>query len=202
MYPCPVFVTLEGPEGAGKSTVARQLAATLEEQGHKTVLTREPGSGQLGQQIRALLLESDGMSQTCELFLFLADRAQHVESLVRPALAAGSVVLCDRYADSTIVYQGHARGHSVEELTELNSLATGGLKPDVTLLLDLDPELGLARLESKDRLDSEPLEFHQKVRQGFLAEAKKDPERWVIIDASGPAEDVFAACWSALRAQL
>jgi dTMP kinase len=197
-----VFVTLEGPEGAGKSTVARRLASALEGTGREVLLTREPGSGPVGQRLRSVLLDSEGMTQKCELFLFLADRAQHVESVVRPALERGAIVLCDRYADSTIVYQGHARGLDLEVLRSLNEFATGGLDPDLTLLLDLDPKTGLARLESKDRLDSEPLEFHQKVRNGFLEEAKIEPKRWEVIDASRSPDEVFDDCWKVLQSRF
>lgn len=202
MYPCRVFVSLEGPEGAGKSTVARRLVLALEGRRLEVLLTREPGSGAIGQRLRSVLLESEDMTQKCELFLFLADRAQHVESVVRPALDNGTIVLCDRYADSTIVYQGHARGFDLELVRNLNLLATGGLKPALTLLLDLDPEIGLSRLETKDRLDSEPLEFHRKVRLGFLAEAKREPDRWAVVDASRDPDDVFAECWSVLESRL
>lgn len=197
-----MFVTLEGPEGGGKSTVAQGLAARLRELGRDVVLTREPGSGNVGKMLRSLLLDGDSIEQKCELFLFLADRSQHVATIVRPALARGSVVLCDRFADSTIVYQGHARGLDVETLRSLNHFATDGLTPDLTLLLDLDPEVGNSRIESKDRLDSEPLAFHQKVRQGFLEEAKNDPRRWVTVDASQPPETVLDACWEAVKLRL
>lgn len=197
-----VFITIEGPEGAGKSTVAQALGAQLEQAGKEVLLTREPGSGTIGQKIRSLLLDGGDMKQRCELFLFLADRSQHVETLVRPALEAGKIVLCDRFADSTVVYQGHARGLDLETLRRLNDFATGGLLPDLTLLLDIDPVIGTGRLLHKDRLDSEPLEFHQRVRNGFLAEATRDPARWIIIDASNEPETVFEHCWSAVSSRL
>jgi dTMP kinase len=185
-----VFVTFEGPEGAGKSSAIRGVAASLESQGKAVVVTREPGSGAVGAAIRALLLDGDHLDPTCELFLFLADRAQHVAEVIRPALAGGKVVLCDRHADSTVVYQGYGRGLDVEKLRELNAIATGGLVPDLTLLLDLHSEVGLKRIHEKDRLDAESIEFHHRVRQGFLEEAKLQPMRWVVLDASRGADDV------------
>ena len=194
-----MFVTFEGPEGAGKSTALAALAARLREAGHEVVTTREPGAGEFGPAVRDLLLHGEHLDPRTELFLFLADRAQHGSSTVRPALAAGKIVLCDRYADSTLVYQGHARGLDLAELRRLNDFATGGLVPDLTLLLDLDVRAGLSRQAGQDRFDSEPDEFHQKVREGFLAEALLDPARWKKIDASQPPDDVAEACWEALR---
>lgn len=196
-----MFVTFEGPEGAGKSTAIQAVAEVLRGGGRQVVTTREPGAGTLGQRIRALLLEpsESPMPARSELFLFLADRANHVDTVIRPALESGAVVLCDRFADSTVVYQGHARGLATETLRSLNAFATGGLVPDVTLLLDLDPEVGLARIASKDRMDGESIEFHRKVRAGFLSEAALEPDRWKIVDASGPLDSVVEACLQAVR---
>ena len=185
-----MFVTLEGPEGAGKSTVMQRLAESLIQSGHKVVTTREPGDGSLGPKIRNILLEGGELDPKAELFLFLADRAQHVSEVIRPALAIGQIVICDRYADSTMAYQGYGRGLDLETLRNWNNFATGSLKPDLTLLIDIEPSLGLARIKHKDRLDAEPLEFHQKVREGFLAESKFDPSRWAIIDGSRDINDV------------
>ncbi len=190
----PVFVSLEGPEGAGKSTVAQTLVAGLRSKGHEVVLTREPGEGDVGSRIRQILLEGEGITSRCELFLFLADRAQHVETVIKPALAEGKVVVCDRYADSTVVYQGYGRGIQVEALRKWNDFATSGLSPDVTLLLDLSPAIGLERLRTKDRLDREPLDFHERVRNGFLQEAARDAKRWVVINADQNPADVAAQC--------
>lgn len=188
-----MFITFEGPEGAGKSTAIRAVAESLESRGTKVLITREPGAGDFGLKVRELLLHGDDLPIWTELFLFLADRSHHVERMIRPALAHGTTVLCDRHADSTVVYQGYARGLDIEKLRELNLIATGGLKPDRTFLLDLPVEIGLARLQNPDRLDREPLAFHQKVREGFLAEAQREPERWRIIDSTTtPSEIAFS----------
>lgn len=197
-----MFVTLEGPEGAGKSTVIKELAERFSAQGLEVLVTREPGDGPVGKQIREILLHGEAIASRTELFLFLADRAQHVEAIVQPALARGVIVLCDRYSDSTLVYQGYGRGLDLGLLGGLNDIATGGLKPDLTLLLDLPPEVGLARQSSKDRLDNEPIEFHRKIRNGFLAEASVEPLRWVVVDAQQSVEDVVAACAVAIAAKL
>lgn len=186
-----MFITFEGPEGGGKSTQIRQLADFLAGEGREVVLTREPGGSVMGPQIRKLLLDSDEVYPLSELFLFLADRASHVAQLIRPALKRGAVVLCDRYADSTIVYQGYARGGDIEWLRDLNHRATAGLVPDLTVLLDLPPAVGLGRQTDQDRLDREPLEFHERVRAGFLAEAALHPERYLVIDATQTPEKIF-----------
>ena len=197
-----MFVTFEGPEGGGKSTVLRAVAQRLESEGVPIVATREPGAGAVGEAIRNIILHSEDIDRHTELFLFLADRANHVETIVRPALAEGNVVLCDRFSDSTIVYQGHARGLAVEILRSVNLFATNGLKPDLTILFDIDPELGLSRLRTKDRLDSEPLAFHKRVRAGFLAEAEREPHRWQTIDASMEVESVIERVYQAIRQKL
>lgn len=192
-----MFVTFEGPEGGGKSTTLRTVADRLTEEGFPILTSREPGSGPVGAKIRELVLHAETLDRHAELFLFLADRANHVASIILPALSAGKVVLCDRFADSTIVYQGHARGLPVDVLRSFNLFATNGLKPDLTILLDLEAEVGLERIENKDRLDMEPLAFHKRVRAGFLAEVERDRQRWVVVDASrdpkSVADDVHAA---------
>lgn len=193
-----MFVTFEGPEGGGKSTLIQSLAAILRDRGLDVVVTREPGSGPVGVSIREILLHGDHLDHKAELFLFLADRAQHVSTFIRPALERGSWVLCDRYSDSTVVYQGYGRGLDPVELRKWNDFATGGLAPDVTFLLDIDPAQGLARIASKDRLDSEPLDFHKRIRDGFLAEAAQTPRRWVILDASRPPAEVLEAARAVL----
>lgn len=189
-YDRAVFVTFEGPEGAGKSTLIASLAAVLRDRGHAVLTTREPGSGEFGQKIRAILLEGDAIDPRAELFLFLADRAQHVAVTVRPALERGEIVLCDRFGDSTVVYQGVARGLDPDLARKLNEIATGAVRPNLTLLLDLEVEMGLSRIQSKDRLDREPISFHQKVRSGFLAEAAREPDRWVVLDATKPPDEL------------
>lgn len=194
-----MFITFEGPEGAGKSTQLARLAGRLRDAGRNVVMTREPGGGTLGPAIRALLLEGEEVPPRSELFLFLADRAAHVQNVVRPAIARGDLVLCDRHADSTVVYQGHGRGMDVEQLRNLNALATEGLVPDLTLLFDLPAEQGLARLNDRDRLDREPLEFHQRVRQGFLDEAAREPERWVVFDARQDVETLDSLVWAEVQ---
>ena len=199
-----MFVTFEGIEGAGKSTAMRGLATTLEARGKTVVQTLEPGGCALGVTLRTVLLDArtQNLSERAELYLFLADRAQHVHEVVRPALEAGSVVLCDRFCDSTFAYQGYGRGLDLAMLRQLNEQATGGLVPDLTLLFDLPVETGLARARSRNaacgkaqnegRFEAEKLAFHQRVREGFLALAAAEPQRFRIIDASQGPEDVLA----------
>ena len=198
-----MFITVEGIEGAGKSTFVGLLEAELRKRGVPLVKTREPGGCALGRQIRPLLLDAaQKVDARAELFLFLADRAQHVADTIRPALARGEWVICDRYADSTIAYQGYGRGMDVELLQSLNDCATGGLWPDITFLLDLPAEMGLSRAlarngregltQSEGRFEAEALSFHQRIREGFLARAARWPERFRVLDASQSPEDVAA----------
>ena len=187
-----MFITLEGPEGAGKTTQLRPLADFLRGCGYDVVTTREPGGTAIGDQIRHVLHDTVNvaMSPTAEVLLYAASRAQLVAEVIQPALAAGRVVLCDRYSDSTMAYQGYGRGLDRDALATLTAIATGGLRPDLTLLLDLDVERGLARRrdegEEMNRLDLEAIEFHRRVRAGYLALAAAEPARWQIIDASRP----------------
>ncbi len=197
-----MFITFEGPEGAGKSTAIRALTQRLETAGFPFLQTREPGAGVFGGRIREILLSGDSMPAESELFLFLADRAHHVREILRPALGSGKVVVCDRYADSTLVYQAYGRGLDLAFARAANHVATGGLQPALTLLLDLPAEIGLARLESKDRLDREPLEFHQRVRDGFLAEAALEPGRWVVLDATLSPSEVADRVWAEVSSRL
>lgn len=196
----PMFITLEGGEGAGKTTQIVHLAGFLAERGVKSILTREPGGTVIGKRIRAVLLnpEHAGMAPETELLLYMADRAEHVQTVIRPTLADGTSVLCDRFFDATIVYQGAARGLSAEWIGRLHDLLFAGLKPDLTLLLDLTPEAGLARARrqleqgvrarGEGRFEAESMDFHQRVRAGYLALARQDPERFRVIDA-GRDED-------------
>ncbi len=199
-----LFVTFEGTEGSGKSTQIRALAEFLREQGYSVVLTREPGGTPIGDQVRRILLDhaNDEMHPRTEVLLFLASRAQHVEELIRPALKAGKVVLCDRYADSTLAYQGYARGEDVSELRRLIDYATGGLWPDLTFWLDLPVDEGLARLERKNRLDSEALTFHRRVREGYKRLAAAEPQRWVRIDGTLPRAEIQEQIRKILLARL
>lgn len=184
-----MFITFEGPEGAGKSTQIRLLAAFLRANGWQPLLTREPGGTTIGDQIRACLhdQQNNRMSSMAEVLLYSASRAQLVAEVIRPALCAGTLVLCDRFYDSTMAYQGYGRGISLTTLTTLTEFATGGLKPDLTLLLDIDISQGLARRqtggEEMNRLDMESVAFHQRVRQGFHQLALAEPQRWVVVDA-------------------
>lgn len=199
-----MFITLEGTEGSGKTTQMKLLADELERRGHRVTTTCEPGGDAIGESIRNILLHGQEMEPLAELMLFLADRAQHVSRVIRPALAAGDVVLCDRYIDSTICYQGHARGLDVEYLRSLNDFVTNGLKPDLTLLFDLTPVVGLERRrrERQDRLDAEDSAFHERVRAGFLAEAARDPMRIRVVNANRSIELVFDDALNALLENL
>lgn len=197
-----MFVTFEGPDGAGKSTALRTVAEALHNEGFAVATTRQPGDSSIGLSVRAILLDGPRIEPLTELFLFLADRAQHVSEVIRPALNNGQIVLCDRYADSTIVYQGHARGLDLDALRHMNDIATGALRPDITLLLEIEPEKALRRENDRDRLDREPLEFHQSVLDGFRAEARCDPDRWVTVDASLPADRVAELCLQAIRQRI
>ena len=203
-----MFVTLEGPEGSGKSTQMLLLAAFLEEQGYSVVATREPGGTGIGDQIRATLhdVSNTAMEPTTEFLLYSASRAQLVRELIRPALAEGKLVLCDRYADSSFAYQGYGRGLDLNELRDITEFATGGLVPDLTILLDIDVEAGLARRLAGDdemnRLDLETIAFHGRVRDGYHRMAEADPERWVIVDAARTPAEVQQSLRAVLMQQL
>lgn len=191
-----MFITFEGPEGSGKTSQIVLLAAYLQKQGYEVVQTREPGGTSIGDQIRTVLHDVDNgeMQSVTELLLYSASRAQLVRELVQPALATGKIILCDRYADSTLAYQGYGRGLDLDELRLLTRFATGGLKPHLTLLLDIDVERGLARRqgngEEMNRLDLEAVSFHQKVRNGYHALVAAEPERWVVVDADRPVPTI------------
>ncbi len=190
------FIALEGGEGAGKSTQLRLLEAWLTGLGHEVVVTREPGATAAGARIRALLLDpaTGELAPRAEAMLYAADRAQHVAEVVRPALARGAVVLTDRYVDSSLAYQGAGRELAVDEVARISHWATDGLRPDLVVLLDVDPVLGLARAGgTPDRIESESLAFHRRVREGFLVLADDDPERYVVVAAEQDPERVLAA---------
>lgn len=195
------FVTLEGPDGAGKTSQLRIVAQELTARNYQHVITRDPGGTPVGKQIRRLLLNTQyPLSSTTELLLYQADRAQNVAEVIRPALEKGLLVFCDRYIDSTIAYQGYGRGLSSETIATLNEISTGGLKPDLTLLFDLESETGLSRLHpgSHDRVERETLDFHKRVREGYLTLAKNEPQRFYIIDANAS----FASVQMELRKVL
>ena len=187
-----LLIAFEGGEGTGKTTQARLLAIWLREQGYDVVATQEPGATKMGMRLRALLLDTahTGLSPRAEALMYAADRAEHVESVIIPALERGTVVVTDRYVDSSIAYQGRGRNQPVGEVAGLNRWATGGLEPDLTILLDLPPEAGLGRRSvSADRLEAEPADFHERVREGFLAQAQANPGRYLVLDATRtPAE--------------
>jgi dTMP kinase len=192
------FITFEGPEGGGKTLQARRLAAYLESRGHEVVLTREPGGTGIGDQIRKVLtlLDNTAMDAHTEFLLFSASRAQLVHELIRPELGKEKIVICDRFFDSSLAYQGYGQGLDLDTLRRVTEFATGGLKPDLTLLLDLDVEHGLHRRESGgnwNRLDAYDLEFHRRVRAGYLKLAGQEPDRWIVIDASPETEAVELA---------
>ena len=199
-----MFITLEGIEGSGKTTQIDRLAKFLEDSGRECVKTRQPGGTVIGENIRSILLDPQNhtMEPMTELLLYLADRAQHINEMIRPALAAGKIVICDRYFDATVVYQGFARGLSVELLLELHRILFDNLKPDVTLLLDLSPRLGLERawqqlnsgqsVGHESRFENEALAFHEKVRAGYLELARRESQRFRVIDAARSPDQVFA----------
>ena len=186
------FIVFEGGEGAGKSTQSAALADYLQARGHEVLCTREPGGPPAAEAIRAVLLDpaNAGLDDRAEALLFAAARGDHAARVIRPALERGEIVISDRYLDSSVAYQGVARGLGAERVAELSLWATGGLVPDLTIVLDVDPALGLARVVGPDRLESEPLEWHARVRQGFLDIAAAAPDRYLVLDGSRPAEDL------------
>jgi dTMP kinase len=198
-----MFITFEGVEGCGKTTQAQLLAARLESLGHKTLVTREPGGAAISEQIRAVLLDhrNDGMDPMAEALLYEAARAQFVTEIVRPALDADIIVICDRFADSTLAYQGYGRGLDLAMLDMLNRIATGALKPAITFLLDIPVAEGLKRRERGgdwNRMDNAGRAFHERVYNGYHALAREEPGRWRIIDARGAMSDVAEVVWSAV----
>ena len=202
-----MFITLEGPEGSGKTSHLPDLADFLREDGWNVLTTREPGGTAIGDQVRQVLMRSDNtaMNPRAETLLFLAARAQLVNEVIRPALAAGTVVISDRYGDSTLAYQGYGHGNDLDTIRQMLAFATGGLMPDLTVLLDVDPAVGLRRKKTVgewNRMDAYQLEFHQRVRAGYLELARQEPCRWVVLDAGLPREMVQSALRQVILARL
>ncbi len=197
-----MFITFEGIEGSGKTTQIRHVLEYLKQRGKDCIVTREPGGTVTGRKIRAILLdpEGKGMDPSTELLLYMADRAEHVNKVIKPALSAGKTVLCDRYFDATVVYQGYARGLDIDLLIRMHKLILNDLKPDITFLLDLPPEAGLSRawkqIEEGERagietrFEKEAVAFHEKVREGYLELARQEPGRFIVIDAMKDEDNV------------
>ena len=181
-----LFITFEGVDGCGKTTQIKLLKQYFEGLNRTVLLTREPGAKGLGEKLREILLNYDGeVSNNCESFLFLADRAQHIDTIIKPAVERGEVVLCDRHTDSTVAYQGYGRGVDKEQINMLNNIATSGLKPDLTFVFDIDIETSMSRVgKEKDRMESAGTEFFKRVREGYLAIAKSEPDRVKLIDGT------------------
>ncbi len=205
-----MFITFEGLDGSGKTTQVKELTSALRAQGHQVLLTREPGGTEIGDRIREILQDkaNTAMTAQAELLLFCASRAQIVAEVIRPHLDGGGIVICDRFADSTIAYQGYGRGIELDLLYAIIRFATGGLQPDLTLYLDITPEEGIARRqqaslfgEEFSRIDQMALEFHRRVQQGYLALMAAEPGRWLRIDAAQPSAAVQADIRAALTAQ-
>ncbi|WP_028659798.1 dTMP kinase [Nocardioides insulae] len=190
-----VFVCFEGGDGSGKSTQSRLLGDALTGRGHRVLLTREPGGTPVGERMREIVLspETGVLADKTEALLYLADKAEHVETLVLPALARGEVVVTDRYVDSMLAYQGAGRALDLVELERVARWATGDLRPHLTVLLDMPPQAGLGRFEGRDRIEGESVEFHERVRAGFLALAAADPDRYLVVDAHESREVIAAA---------
>lgn len=209
-----MFISFEGIEGSGKTTQARHVFRFLQDKGHDCVLTREPGGTRIGEKIRAILLDPSNkdMDPLTELLLYTADRAQHIKAILHPSLAEGRTVLCDRYYDATMVYQGFARGLDVELVQKTHQLLFDDLKPDMTLLLDLPAEIGLTRAweqikngnraGAETRFEEERLSFHRKVREGYLELSKREPERFRVIDASKDEHEVLKKIITVLDAEI
>ena len=203
-----LFITFEGTDGAGKTTQIQRLSADLRQAGHDICLTREPGGTPISEQIRDMLLNPDHseMAATTELLLYAASRAQHVSEVIKPALEAGKIVISSRFADAMVVYQGYGRGLDLERINRLNRIATEGVTPDVTFVLDLPVEIGLQRVQKRrgglDRLEREKIEFHQRLRDGYRALAQQEPQRLKIIDAQATPDQVYVQIQGAVQPLL
>lgn len=191
-YEKGLFITLEGADGCGKTTQLNLLKEYLTSRGYEIVVTREPGGKGLGEKLREILLNYDGeVSDRCEAFLYLADRAQNIDTIIKPAINSGKIVLCDRHTDSSVAYQGYGREQNIDNINMLNELAVNGVHPDLTIVFDIDTETSMARVGAeKDRLESAGIEFHKRVRNGYLEIAKKNSQRIKVVDASQTIEDV------------
>ncbi len=204
-----LFVTFEGGEGSGKSTVLKKVDALLREEGYETVLSREPGGTPISEEIRNVILDrkNTNMDPRTEALLYAASRRQHLVEKIWPALKEGKIVLCDRFLDSSLAYQGGARGLGIDEILKVNEYATEGTLPDLTILFDIEPEKGLARIAANqgrevNRLDLEKISFHEGVRATFQSLAKRFPDRYVVIDASQPLESVVSDAYKAIKSRL
>lgn len=204
-----MFVTIEGPEGSGKSSVTKEVVKLLEQEGEQVVLTREPGGTPIAEQIREVILnkENTKMDPVTEALLYAAARRQHLVEKVWPLSKEGKIIISDRFLDSSLAYQGGARGLGIDYILEMNQFATEGYYPDLTLLFDLDPRIGLARIAANkgrevNRLDLEKIDFHDSVRQTFLSLAKRFPERYVVLDASKPFDEVVRDAYHAIKDRL
>ena len=204
-----LFVTFEGGEGSGKSTVLKKVDALLREEGYETVLSREPGGTPISEEIRNVILDrkNTNMDPRTEALLYAASRRQHLVEKIWPALKEGKIVLCDRFLDSSLAYQGGARGLGIDEILKVNEYATEGTLPDLTILFDIEPEKGLARIAANqgrevNRLDLEKISFHEGVRSTFQSLAKRFPDRYVVIDASQSLENVVSDAYKAIKSRL
>lgn len=203
------FISSEGPEGAGKTTVMQLLGERLVKEGYDVVMTREPGGIKISEKIRSIILDNEHtmMDSRTEALLYAAARRQHLVEKIQPSLEAGKIVICDRFIDSSLAYQGYARGVGVEEILSINQFAIGQTMPDKTLLFDIEPSLGLKRINAhstreKNRLDVESLYFHQKVREGYLSLVEQYPERIQVIDASKSLEEVLEEAYKMVKMEL
>ncbi len=187
-----LFITFEGADGCGKTTQIELINKYLQEKGYKTLVTREPGAKGLGEKLREILLNYEGeVSPNCESFLFLADRAQHVDCIIKPALKNNTIVLCDRHTDSTIAYQGYGRQLNIQEIKKLNDIAVNGLKPNLTIVFDIDVETSMQRVgKTKDRMESAGMEFFNRVRNGYLAIAQEEPNRVKVINSADTIKNI------------